>query len=1290
MNLRRLFIPVAVTVLGFLHVPGTGYEARERDQFSDWNDLYSEEFRNFYGSEREEKFPVLSPVLRIEKWDQHYSLEIPLFYKFTDYPEFRSNRAFFPFLPVYRSLESKKDDRYKSWLFPFYYRKHEKQRKELVTPVGYWFRDSTGYQTSFLWLFYTGKNESIGETYHGIFPLYYTEKSVTETSSERMIISPLFYHYHNETETDQFSLLHYYHYRKKSEGSPDISLGFPVIPLIQYKQSSDQRRVNVLWFLISAGWKKGEGLTDSWFFPLFYFSNDEDSVTFLSVPFSYYGDENEADYNSIGILHWNWNRSENHLQTAFALPFFVYNRNTFLMALPFWMRWRSEDRSEGFSVSPFHFHAWEDGKRDYSALWLFWRSVDDSENSRNLHILPLYYSWKNPENNGSLFIPFYYYNETPDSWTFLSLPFSRYSDPALSHVNVMLLFDWQYDRTEEKTDSLNILPVFSYRREKQLALLPVYLRKGNQHKGFSVSPLHFSRWDDDGSLSSLGWLHWRGNSHKEKSEFFHIFPFYYSWNNPEFRARAVLPVYLSYEDENTDFTLAAGFYSGQSSGYILPGVTEKDGISYYYLDSDLSLFYDLFSIRTRVSVPSPFQNTEETKKNLRISFVRELTSETEESAVPRVHKKGKADRETSLSFFRFNMLFGAFSYARSDSRRHLRVLPLAWISWDKENDDRLFMFPPFLPLYFDYQSDVERYLVIFPFYALHRDGESYTKSVLLNGYIKRYNAETQEKSVSVLWPLIRWSSSPVKTTLRIPPFWWYKRERKSGSEHYRYITPVFASWGHTAGSESQCSHSSLSLFHYYSRACAHGGSSVSLFIPLLPLAGFFEDNDEVSRIRSHYVFPLYYYRSEYIKMSDGSADYSEGGGKSAEIRKSAFLLTPLYASWSAGSRNPDNSKCSGGSVSPLHYYSRKCRKDSESVTVLVPVLPLFGMFSESEPLYRRSSSYLLPLYYYSSESSRDNPESEFLSRNSTLVNPLFTWHSDSDKSEKWFVMHFPFYYRYSGPDHSHTNIMGVFDYKYSRIMNKTAGLVIFPLFMYQSWDDGWGFYSLPFMTENHRDYYWFFAAGLYWETGEDYGRRNFLYLLDHEYSHKENYYRYSALFRAVNSVNTDYYSQLSVLYGGLVNYVNYKNSDDYEFSMLLRIYYQENMNGRFSNGLFPLYHYSKSEYETNIYFPSVPFIYYHQRRPDGRTDLILSGLLYYRNQNLTEGYDRSLYLGGLAYYNLELPERGYRSRGSAWGLLWEYETEKETDYRSWSVLSFVYSKTYYKGEESKRIFGIRL
>ncbi len=65
-------------------------------------------------------------------------------------------------------------------------------------------------------------------------------------------------------------------------------------------------------------------------------------------------------------------------------------------------------------------------------------------------------------------------------------------------------------------------------------------------------------------------------------------------------------------------------------------------------------------------------------------------------------------------------------------------------------------------------------------------------------------------------------------------------------------------------------------------------------------------------------------------------------------------------------------------------------------------------------------------------------------------------------------------------------------------------------------------------------------------------------------------------------------------------------------------------------------------------------------------------------------------LMGIAYNEVQQPERGYRARGSLWGLLWNYETE-DTGFRKFSVLKILYSRTVeIDGDIRTRILGITL
>ena len=53
---------------------------------------------------------------------------------------------------------------------------------------------------------------------------------------------------------------------------------------------------------------------------------------------------------------------------------------------------------------------------------------------------------------------------------------------------------------------------------------------------------------------------------------------------------------------------------------------------------------------------------------------------------------------------------------------------------------------------------------------------------------------------------------------------------------------------------------------------------------------------------------------------------------------------------------------------------------------------------------------------------------------------------------------------------------------------------------------------------------------------------------------------------------------------------------------------------------------------------------------------------------------------GIPYYHIHKRERGYESTGSFWGLLWEYETESETNFTKFSLLKLLYKRVDMNGE----------
>ena len=90
---------------------------------------------------------------------------------------------------------------------------------------------------------------------------------------------------------------------------------------------------------------------------------------------------------------------------------------------------------------------------------------------------------------------------------------------------------------------------------------------------------------------------------------------------------------------------------------------------------------------------------------------------------PKLSRKKSVSREESLSFSGYSLLFGLLSYEAADTRRHFRLLPLSWFSWDKTSDDKVYV----APLFLWYQTEVLEYFVFFPFYGKQKDEDAREK-----------------------------------------------------------------------------------------------------------------------------------------------------------------------------------------------------------------------------------------------------------------------------------------------------------------------------------------------------------------------------------------------------------------------------------------------------------------------------------------------------------------------------------------------------------------------------------
>lgn len=122
--------------------------------------------------------------------------------------------------------------------------------------------------------------------------------------------------------------------------------------------------------------------------------------------------------------------------------------------------------------------------------------------------------------------------------------------------------------------------------------------------------------------------------------------------------------------------------------------------------------------------------------------------------------------------------------------------------------------------------------------------------------------------------------------------------------------------------------------------------------------------------------------------------------------------------------------------------------------------------------------------------------------------------------------------------------------------------------------------------------------------------------------------------------------------------------------------------------LLPLWWYSRDDRDSTIYLPFLLSMFENRDEGNRIFRAVLLGILYYQNTDLT-AYDQTLgVLLGSLYYHNKYPERKFDSYGTLYGLLWHYETEE--NYKRFSILTFIYSRTEKDQVVRHKIFGIPL
>ncbi len=1185
-------------------------ESMERDPF----DYLKEEKNDFYGSERDEKIPVRNPLFQIEDWQDHYSLNITALYNYRSYPQYRSYSYIFPPLPLIYVLKGKEVNAGRSYFFPFFY------YKWADTPL-----------------------RQISSTF---IPLLLTDLDWDMSSSEQArknisvhLQSPLFDYYTHDIISSESS------YPQKRK------LDIPWVPFFLRYRSDTTRSVWNL-FLISGVFIERDvpGKWKLWLAPFFFHNNAPDGWSFL-LPFYFHSGEDGILVTLLPPLYMQY-RSEEDAYLGF-FPLF----HTF--------------KAPGGAglLTPLFGHIKNGTHQFYSLLWTLYYNGNE-KGMTSLAILP-FFLWQ--RDRRFVFFPLYY-RSTPDEDSVVEMaPFPvplyyRSQNKNGGHLNLLGLFDAGWDAMG--LNRIWTIPIFFYKKDSYLHLLPILFSSKSRMNDdsleeYSFGPLHYMHRSKQESTAWLGYLFYAHENAVEQSKMLHFFPFYFSWKTRYSAGRLILPLSIHYEDAEMDADLYFAFYNSLTTT-LRPGIAMNEkGERAYSLKWEASLFYNVFSIETKYTIFKGSEPPEYVLEESNDTDANVTTNNADQEESPSISGRTSFDVDAAENYFRTDLLFGLFSYVRADSNRHLRVLPLAWLTWSDKNEDRLFLLPPILPLFVNYRSGDESYFLLFPFYGSQMKGDSYRRFFMLNLYVTSYDASSDGRYHYLLWPLIAMHYSPDSGGFWILPFLYMDHQSSPDGVRNRWVSPLF--YYRSSPEETRF----VSILYHSRERDRLEESGLTLF-PIIPLYASRYKNQLSSSggilggSFSSFAVPIYHYSSSFRMGIEGNEKVSEN----------STLLTPLFCLQWGSTRHEVTNSADDTSVSATVAMKDTLLTDVDGLAVDDEV-------KGSSEYRRRSLLWYAPLFNYSSE-SHFNGEANYHVHFMGIFD--YKHYDVSDDYRFYFFPYlsvrsggsdyhalFPFFYRSTDSDGSALTLLFPFFFR-KYYGEEEATTAVFPLFYYYHYKDDYNLLTPLF----------------YLKKDSQYSYQNFALILDHKKFYQKKRESWGAILGFFRYTSADDEKSFSLLYGVLGKVGYYGSSlEEWRAHFLFHSIYLYNSDEQFMLGVFPLFHFRVSDDGSRIMFPSLPFLYYQHTEPSSSFRLALMGLLWYGNRE----YEESLELGllGVVYFGLDRKERGYHSVGSLWGVLWQSEREDETGFKKFSILAGVYSKTLRKnGETKSRLLGIPL
>jgi len=1126
-----------------------------------------------------------------------------------------------------------------------------------------------GWHKNLLWFMNWQKDIQNNLKQLWVFPLLYYFNDVSKTSSSKTHLNWLFYYNKNKknnlADVTLANIL-FYSYKKnqtvtvgknKKENIKQSTFWVPIIPL--YYSSYDYQKgwhKNLFWLI---NWKKGinNNLKQLSLAPLFYYSKN------INI--------NKFSKNKNKII------KRNHINWLF------YSTSTYSNQ-PLKSKYLTENKK---IISLNDLDNKSSKQQEYKVSSTFW-----------VPIIPLYYS--------------------------------SYDYKKGYHKNILGFIDWTSNEHEIKRLLIIPLVYWDFSSTGMKAIFPFYIRwpESTKEKGLSFGLFHYHNWAKNKTRYWFLPVRYYAENKIKKTYTSLWFPVYFHKMTQHWEL-SLNPLFFEYHNKKTDKKYR--IYPWGWSRTIAQGGTQisfdigknKKG---YYIETEGSWFYDIFSIafkttfyenRTEVIEPGAKLVMIEDKEDVAFSSKKDITTE--------------ATRQNAINYFHIKFLFGLWEFQILDSEKHFRLLPLTWITWNKHSSNKMFWM--LNTLYYNAPKTKNKpsqsYFVFFPLFARQTIGQSYFENYGLIFFMREYFKINNHHEYTFLWPLINFYSSNISKGSRFLPFYWYKgnynidkKTHQKLTYESRLITPLYYNkdvWDVKSNQLQSRFSISLSHFNSFHREVSkeRDYSTQTIGIPIIPIyykqetTKTYSFNNKIETYKDNLSFLL----PVYLSMNESSYKANE------IIERSAFFTLPGFAFFKTKKTTIDpitkEKKVSINSSKWFWFYNRKSSGTSSHSSFLFGLYShetnspnysnwkaLYGLIGSNSSSYKRVSLlkkpgadisttqktvttqtnfsfWMAPLFYYSNSLLKKNNETN--KQAIRHVNLLLYYRNKVTESTKnikdytiWFPI-LPLFYHSENKYSTHTNLFWFIDWGNSKTNKYEKHFMIAPL--YFSWQ-----YS---KDETNK-----IVFGLYLTQKKKYTYWNFLFLANYENNQRQNtiyddsYKKFGLLFNSFYFKIEKDYTKFEFLYGLGVDYHNFKNNQNYSFSLLTVLYNIKQYKNDFSHSLLGLYHYKSTKNSYSLIMPAL--LSYINKTPTSKTQVIGLGLIWFQYENYVDKTDYEYLLLGIPYYKKTKPERGYVSYGSLWGLLWEYEKETETDYTKFSLLKFLYKRVHHQGKTTTRVLGI--